>query len=130
MIAELKLTPDAKSLYIQGIEKAVLLRTDERRMQPVRILGGAKGNGIDQFDAPDAVAFTLDGRLVAGDTDNARFKIYGLEEQYQTVQIVGREGSWAPENLAHSLAATLGSFNNLNRIRCKESRSITAVSST
>jgi DNA-binding beta-propeller fold protein YncE len=116
LIAELKLRPDAKSLYIQGIEKAVLLRPDERRIQPVRIIGGAKGNGIDQFDAPDAVAFTLDGRLVAGDTDNARFKIYGLEEQYQTVQIVGREGSGAGE-FGHSLAATLGSFKIYNQVQ-------------
>jgi DNA-binding beta-propeller fold protein YncE len=116
LIGELKLRSDAKSLYTQGIEKAVLLRSDERRMQPVRIIGGAKGNGIDQFDAPDAVAFTLDGRLIAGDTDNARFKIYGLEDQYQTVQIVGREGSGAGE-FGHSLAAKLGSFKIYNQVQ-------------
>jgi sugar lactone lactonase YvrE len=116
LITELKLRSDPKSLYTQGIEKAVLLRPDERRIQPVRIIGGAKGNGFDQFDAPDAVAFTLDGRLVAGDTDNARFKIYGLEEQYQTVQIVGREGSGAGE-FGHSLAATLGSFKIYNQVQ-------------
>jgi len=116
LIAELKLRSDAKSLYAQGIEKAVLLRSDERRIQAVRIIGGAKGNGIDQFDAPDAVAFTLDGKLVAGDTDNARFKIYSLADQSQTVQIVGREGS-GPGVFGHSLAATLGSFKIYNQVQ-------------
>jgi DNA-binding beta-propeller fold protein YncE len=116
LIEELKLRSEAKSLYAQGIEKAVLLRSDERRIQPVQIIGGAKGNGIDQFDTPDAVAFTLDGRLVAGDTDNARFKIYGLGDQSQTVQIVGREGSGAGE-FSHSLAATIGSFKIYNQVQ-------------
>jgi DNA-binding beta-propeller fold protein YncE len=116
LIEELKLRSEAKSLYVQGIEKAVLLRPDERRIQPVRIIGGGKGDGIDQFDAPDAVAFTLDGRLVAGDTDNARFKIYGLGDQSQTVQIVGHEGSGAGE-FSHSLAATLGSFKIYNQVQ-------------
>jgi hypothetical protein len=116
LIEELKLKSETKSLYAQGIEKAVLLRPDERRIHPVRIIGGAKGNGIDQFDSPDAVAFTLDGRLVAGDTDNARFKIYSLEDQFQTVQIVGREGSAAGE-FGHSLAATLGSFKIYNQVQ-------------
>ncbi|HET8562923.1 MAG TPA: NHL repeat-containing protein, partial [Candidatus Binatia bacterium] len=116
LIAELKLRSDAKSLYTQGIEKAVLLRADERRIQPVQIIGGAKGNGIDQFDAPDAVAFTLDGRLAAGDTENARFKIYRLDDQSQTVQIVGREGSGAGE-FSHSLAATIGSFKIYNQVQ-------------
>ena len=116
LIEELKLRSEAKSLYVQGIEKAVLLRSDERRIRPVRIIGGAKGNGIDQFDVPDAVAFTPDGRLVAGDTDNARFKIYGLADQFQTIQIVGREGSSAGE-FGHSLAATLGSFKIYNQVQ-------------
>jgi DNA-binding beta-propeller fold protein YncE len=116
LIEELKLRSEPKSLYAQGIEKAVLLRPDERRIQAVGIIGGARGNGIDQFDAPDAVAFTLDGRLVAGDTDNARFKIYSLGEQFQTVQIVGREGSGAGQ-FDHSLAATLGSFKIYNQVQ-------------
>lgn len=116
LIGELKLRSEAKSLYAQGIEKAVLLRSDERRIHPVRSIGGARGNGIDQFDAPDALAFTLDGRLVAADTDNARFKIYSLEDQFQTVQIVGREGSGAGE-FGHSLAATLGSFKIYNQVQ-------------
>jgi sugar lactone lactonase YvrE len=116
LIEELKLRSEAKSLYAQGIEKAVLLRSNERRIHPVRIIGGAKGNGIDQFDAPDAVAFTLDGRLVVGDTDNARFKIYSLADRFQTVQIVGREGS-GPGEFGHSLAATLGSFKIYNQVQ-------------
>lgn len=106
---EIHLAPNAVSLYARGIAKTVLLRLDERRLQPHRIFGGAKGSGFDQFDAPDAVAFTLDGRLVAGDTDNARFKIYSFGDQTQTVQIVGREGAAAGE-FGHSLAASLGSF--------------------
>jgi DNA-binding beta-propeller fold protein YncE len=116
LVAELKLSSHPKSLYAEAVEKAVLLRPNERRLQPVRILGGAKGNGFDQFDAPDAVAFTLDGRLVAGDTDNARFKIYHLDEQSQTVQIVGREGS-APGEFSHSLAATIGKFKIYNQVQ-------------
>jgi DNA-binding beta-propeller fold protein YncE len=54
--------------------------------------------------------------LVAGDTDNARFKIYGLADHYQTVQIVGREGSGAGE-FDHSLAATLGSFKIYHQVQ-------------
>jgi len=113
---DLRLSADAKTLYAQGIEKAVLLRADERRIQPVRTFGGGKGNGFDQFDAPDGVAFTLDGRLIAGDTDNARFKIHGFEDHSQTVQIVGREGS-GPGEFDHSLAATLGSFKIYNQVQ-------------
>jgi sugar lactone lactonase YvrE len=116
LLAELKLRSDPKSLYTHGIEKTVLLRADERRIHPLRILGGAKGNGFDQFDAPEAVAFTRDGRLVAGDTDNARFKIYQLDERSQTVRIVGREGS-SPGEFSHSLAATLGSFKLYNQVQ-------------
>ncbi|MGH7817205.1 MAG: NHL repeat-containing protein [Candidatus Binatia bacterium] len=113
---EMRLSAEATSLYVRGIEKTVLLRADERRLQAVRIVGGAKGDGFDQFDAPDAVAFTLDGRLVAGDTDNARFKIYSIGEQSQTVRIVGREGTGAGE-FSHSLAATLGSFKIYHQVQ-------------
>lgn len=95
--ADMRLSPDPMTLYSRGIEKAVLLRPDERRLHPVRMVGGARGSGFDQFDALDAVAFTLDGRLVAGDTDNARFKIYSFGEQTQFLQIVGGEGTSAGE---------------------------------
>lgn len=114
--AEMRLAPDPMTLYSRGIEKAVLLRPDERRLQPVRMVGGARGSGFDQFDAPDAVAFTLDGRLVTGDTDNARFKIYSFGEQTQSVQIVGAEGTAAGE-FGHGLAATLGSFKIFHQVQ-------------
>ena len=113
---DMRLSPIAMSLYARGIEKSVLLRPDERRLQPLRTFGGAKGSGFDQFDAPDAVAFTLDGRLLAGDTDNARFKILSFRDATQTVQIVGREGSAAGE-FGHSLAASLGSFKVYHQVQ-------------
>ena len=114
--AEVRLAPDPMTLYSRGIEKAVLLRPDERRLQPLRVVGGARGSGFDQFDQPDAVAFTLDGRLVAGDTDNARFKIYSFGEQTQSVQIIGAEGTAAGE-FGHGLAATLGSFKIFHQVQ-------------
>jgi sugar lactone lactonase YvrE len=108
-VAELKLNSDAKSIYAQGVEKAVLLRSDERQIRAVSVVGGARGNFPEQFNEPDSVAFTLDGRLVAGDSDNARFKIYRLDDQSQTVQIVGREGS-GPGEFSHGVANTIGSL--------------------
>jgi len=116
LAAEMRLSPEPTTLYSRGIEKAVLLRPDERRLQPLRSVGGARGSGFDQFDQPDAVAFTLDGRLVAGDTDNARFKIYNFGEQSQSVQIVGTEGKAAGE-FGHDLAATLGRFKIYHQVQ-------------
>jgi sugar lactone lactonase YvrE len=109
LVAELKLNSDAKSIYAHGVEKAVLLRSDERQIRAVSVVGGARGNFPEQFNEPDAVAFTLDGRLVAGDSDNARFKIYRLDDQSQTVQIVGREGS-GPGEFSHGVVNTIGSL--------------------
>jgi len=97
LIDDLKFQRQAKSFYAYGVEKAVLLRPEERRLEPVNLLGGSKGNAPDQFDEPDALAFTLDGRLIAGDTENARFKIYRFDENSQSIQIVGREGTAAGE---------------------------------
>ena len=113
---EMRLSSEPVTLYSRGIEKAVLLRPDERRLQPLRSVGGARGSGFDQFDQPDAVAFTLDGRLIAGDTDNARFKIYNFGEQTQSVQIVGAEGTAAGE-FGHGLAATLGRFKIFHQVQ-------------
>jgi sugar lactone lactonase YvrE len=113
---ELKLSPRGKSLYAQGVEKAVLLRADERQIKPVNIIGGARGAFPEQFDEPDSVAFTLDGKLLAADTENARFKIYTLADRSQTLRIVGREGSGAGE-FDHSLANTLGSFKIYNQVQ-------------
>jgi sugar lactone lactonase YvrE len=116
LAAELKLTPIAKSLYAQGIEKAVLLRADERQIKPVSIVGGARGAFFEQFDEPDSVAFTLDGKLLAADTENARFKIYTLGDRSQTIRIVGGEGSGAGK-FDHSLANTLGSFKIYHQVQ-------------
>jgi len=106
LIDELKFQSQAHSLYAQGVEKAVLLRPDERRVEAVRIFGGTRGNSPDQFNEPDAVAFTLDGRLIAADTENARFKIYRFDERSQSVLIVGREGSAVGE-FGHGLILKL-----------------------
>ena len=116
LIPEFKLNSDAKSLYSQGVEKAVRLRSDERQIQPVRIVGGARGSSFEQFDMPDSVAFTLDGKLVTGDTDNARFKIYRFDDNSQTVRVIGREGSGAGE-FSHSVAATIGSRKIYNQVQ-------------
>jgi sugar lactone lactonase YvrE len=97
LIDELKFQTKAKSLYAYGVEKAVLLRPNERLLEPVNFLGGSRGKAPDQFDEPDAVAFTLDGRLIAADTENARFKIYRFDGNSQSLQIVGREGTAAGE---------------------------------
>jgi sugar lactone lactonase YvrE len=97
LIDDLKFQRQAKSLYAYGVDKAVRLRPDERRLEAVNILGGARGNAPDQFDEPDALAFTLDGRLIAGDTENARFKIYRFDARSQHIQLVGREGTAAGE---------------------------------
>ena len=70
-----------KVIYAQGVEKAVLLRSDERRIQAASVVGGMRGNFPEQFNEPDSLAFTLDGKLLAGDTDNARFKIYRLDDK-------------------------------------------------
>jgi sugar lactone lactonase YvrE len=102
LIDDLKFQREAKSLYAYGVDKAVRLRLEERRLEAVNILGGSRGSAPDQFDEPDALAFTLDGRLIAGDTENARFKIYKFDERSQSVQIVGREGTAAGE-FSHDL---------------------------
>ncbi len=116
LIVEMKLNPSAKSLYTYGVERAVLLGSEDRQLRPVRIIGGSRGKDFDQFDAPDAVAFTRDGRLVAGDTENARFKIYRFENQSQTVQVIGREGS-GPGEFSRSVAATLGNFKVYHQVQ-------------
>jgi hypothetical protein len=106
LASELQLRPAGRLLYQEGIEKTVLVRPEERLIEPIHIFGGAQGGFIEQFDLPDAVAFTLDGRLVAGDTDNARFKIYTVAQGSVNVQIVGRAGS-GPGEFGHDLVTTL-----------------------
>ena len=97
LIDDLKFQREAKSLYAYGVDKAVRLLPDERRLEAVNVLGGSRGKAPDQFDEPDALAFTLDGRLIAADTENARFKIYRFDDASQSIQIVGREGTAAGE---------------------------------
>jgi sugar lactone lactonase YvrE len=96
----------SQSLHQDGIEKPVLTRPEEKRIEPVHVFGGVKGKFFEQFDLPDAVAFTLDGRLLAGDTDNARFKIYTVGERSINLQIIGRQGS-GPGEFGHDLVTTL-----------------------
>ena len=61
-------------------------------IQPYLILGGTQGAMIEQFDEPDAVAFMNDGRLLAGDTVNGRFKIYTILEDGLTIKTIGTPG--------------------------------------
>ncbi|MCZ6818733.1 MAG: NHL repeat-containing protein [Calditrichaeota bacterium] len=61
-------------------------------IQPYLILGGTQGAMIEQFDEPDAVAFMNDGRLLAGDTLNGRFKIYTILEDGLTIKTIGTPG--------------------------------------
>ncbi len=116
LIPLLKLNATPKRLYAQGIEQAVLLRSDERLIQPVKVAGGIRGNWLEQFDMPDAVAFTKDGKLLAGDTGNARFKIYNFNEKGETLTIVGGEGS-RPGEFDHSVAATIGDHKIYNEVQ-------------
>jgi len=106
LVSQFELQDTKKSTYERGIEKAVLVRPDETLIYPVRVLGGTKGNSLEQFDMPDAVAFTLDGRLLAGDTNNTRFKIYTLGERSEKINIIGGQGS-KPGEFDHSLVITL-----------------------
>jgi hypothetical protein len=106
LASELVLRPAGHSLYQEGIEKTVLLRPEEKLIEPIHVFGGAQGGFVEQFDLPDAVAFTLDGRLVAGDTDNARIKIYTVADGSLSIRIVGRVGTGAGE-FGHDLITTL-----------------------
>ncbi len=62
-------------------------------IQPYLILGGTQGSMIEQFNEPDAVAFMKDGRLLAGDTQNGRFKIYTFSESEITITAIGEPGN-------------------------------------
>ncbi len=106
LISEFKFQAANKSIYGRGVEETVLLRPEETMIYPVRVLGGTKGKFFEQFNQADAVAFMPDGRLLAGDTDNARFKIYTLGERSQTIQVIGKEGS-NPGEFDHSFILTL-----------------------
>lgn len=62
-------------------------------VKPYLILGGTQGQMIEQFNEPDAVAFMKDGRLLAGDTKNGRFKIYTLSKRSLSIATVGDPGT-------------------------------------
>lgn len=62
-------------------------------IEPYLILGGTQGDMIEQFNEPDAVAFMHDGRLLAGDTQNGRFKIYHFSKHSLSITAVGSPGS-------------------------------------
>lgn len=106
LASELRLQEPAASLYREGMEKAVLLRPEEKLITPAHALGGTRGKFLDQFDVPDAVAFTADGRLLAGDTDNSRFKIYSVGDAEIRVRIVGRDGQ-GPGEFRRNFVMTL-----------------------
>lgn len=61
-------------------------------IEPYQILGGTQGSMLEQFNEPDAVAFTSDGRLLAGDTQNGRFKIYSFSSHSLSLAIIGEPG--------------------------------------
>ena len=75
-------------------------------IQPYLILGGTKGSTIEQFNEPEAVAFMKDGRLLAGDTKNGRFKIYTISDHMLNIQTVGEPGR-GPCQFDNSLAVIL-----------------------
>jgi len=77
-------------------------------IQPYLILGGTQGSMIEQFNEPDAVAFTRDGRLLAGDTQNGRFKIYSISEHSLSIVTIGEPGTRDCQ-FDNSLAAVLPS---------------------
>lgn len=106
LLSEFELQGTKKSVYQRGIEKAVLVRPEETLIYPIRVLGGTRGELFEQFNLADAVAFTPDGRLLAGDTDNARFKIYTFRENRESIQIIGQEGS-KPGEFDHALVIAL-----------------------
>ncbi len=99
--------------YIMASLLLVLLMTsnlaiakDLGVIQPYLILGGTKGSLIEQFNEPEAVAFMKDGRLLAGDTKNGRFKIYTISDHILTIQTVGEPGR-GPCQFHNSLAVIL-----------------------
>lgn len=73
--------------------QSVVFSKDLGVIQPVLILGGTQGNMLEQFNEPDAVAFMSDGRLLAGDTINGRFKIYTFTENSLAIVTVGTPGT-------------------------------------
>lgn len=99
-------------------------------IQPYLILGGTQGAMIEQFDEPDAVAFMNDGRLLAGDTVNGRFKIYTILEDGLTIKTIGTPGKGDCQ-FDNSLVVRLESgreiYNEVQGIACNSKDEIYIV---
>ncbi|TDI95358.1 MAG: hypothetical protein E2O76_13510 [Caldithrix sp.] len=99
-------------------------------IKPYLILGGTQGSMIEQFNEPDAVAFTRDGRLLAGDTQNGRFKIYSISERSLSIVTIGEPGTGDCQ-FDNSLAAVLPSgrriYNEVQGIVCNSKDEILVV---
>ena len=99
-------------------------------IQPYLILGGTQGAMIEQFNEPDAVAFTRDGRLLAGDTQNGRFKIYSISKRSLSIVTSGEPGTGDCQ-FDNSLAAVLPSgrkiYNEVQGIVCNSKDEILVV---
>ncbi|MFQ5650179.1 MAG: NHL repeat-containing protein [bacterium] len=94
------------------------------------ILGGTQGNQIEQFNEPDAVAFMRDGRLLAGDTVNGRFKMYTFSETTLSIVAVGSPGGGDCQ-FDNSLEVVLESgreiYNEVQGISCNSKDEIFVV---
>ncbi len=90
-------------------------------IKPHLIIGGTHGSGPAEFNEPDAVAFSHDGRLLAGDTQNGRFKIFEIEGDSVTTRALGTPGT-GPCQFDNSLEVTLASgrkiYNEVQGIVC------------
>ncbi len=99
-------------------------------IKPYLILGGTQGSMIEQFNEPDAVAFTRDGRLLAGDTQNGRFKIYSISKRSLSIVTIGEPGTRDCQ-FDNSLAAVLPSgrkiYNEVQGIVCNSKDEILVV---
>jgi len=99
-------------------------------IQPYLILGGTQGAMIEQFNEPDAVAFTSDGRLLAGDTQNGRFKIYSISKHSLSIITIGEPGRGDCQ-FDNSLAAVLPNgrkiYNEVQGIVCNSQDEILVV---
>ena len=99
-------------------------------IQPYLILGGTQGSMIEQFNEPDAVAFTRDGRLLAGDTQNGRFKIYSISEHSLSIITIGEPGRGDCQ-FDNSLAAVLPNgrkiYNEVQGMVCNSKDEILVV---
>jgi len=99
-------------------------------IKPYLILGGTQGSMIEQFNEPDAVAFTRDDRLLAGDTQNGRFKIYSISKRSLSIVTIAEPGRGDCQ-FDNSLAAVLPNgrkiYNEVQGIVCNSKNEIFVV---